>query len=216
MGNPIVIAYHLIWTAYGWWLPNDPRGSGSHAIRNDILAELGELHFGRKATQPLGKTIRQFYEMAAGSLKHPLLSFVVSSQQLIAQSFAQVIKRQRYTCYACAIMPDHVHLVIRKHKDSAEEMADSLKEQSRQDLIKAGKRSPAHPTWIVGHGWKVFLDNPDEIRHTIRYVERNPLKIRLPAQSWEIVKPYDGWPLHPGYSPNSPYVRQLRAAGKFS
>ena len=26
--HPIVIAHHLIWTAYGWWLPNDPRGSG--------------------------------------------------------------------------------------------------------------------------------------------------------------------------------------------
>jgi hypothetical protein len=22
---PLVIAYHLIWTACGWWLPNDPR-----------------------------------------------------------------------------------------------------------------------------------------------------------------------------------------------
>ncbi len=24
--NPIVVAYHLVWTAYGMWLPNDPRG----------------------------------------------------------------------------------------------------------------------------------------------------------------------------------------------
>ena len=32
MNNPLVIAYHLIWTAYGWWLPNDPRGSGSVTI----------------------------------------------------------------------------------------------------------------------------------------------------------------------------------------
>src|SRR6516165_12100846 len=112
MEKPIVIAYHLVWTAYGWWLPNDPRGSGSHAIRNDILAELGELHFGRKTIRPLGKTIRQFYEKAADLLKHPLLTFDESSQRLIRQSFAQVIKRQHYTCYACAIMPDHVHVVI--------------------------------------------------------------------------------------------------------
>ena len=27
---PIVIAYHLIWTVYGWWLPNDLRGSRHH------------------------------------------------------------------------------------------------------------------------------------------------------------------------------------------
>jgi hypothetical protein len=54
--NPLVIAYHLMWTAYGWWLPNDPRGSSSHTIRNDVIAELGELHLGRKQVQPRGET----------------------------------------------------------------------------------------------------------------------------------------------------------------
>jgi len=48
MARPLVIAYHLIWTAYGWWLPNDPRGSGSEELRNDILSELGDIHHGRK------------------------------------------------------------------------------------------------------------------------------------------------------------------------
>ncbi|MCP4379158.1 MAG: hypothetical protein GY794_23680 [bacterium] len=37
-----VIAYHLIWTAYGWWLPNDPRRSTSHLMRRDIVTTLGE------------------------------------------------------------------------------------------------------------------------------------------------------------------------------
>jgi hypothetical protein len=44
----MVIAHHLMWTLYGWWLPNDPHGSTSQTIRNDILKELGELHSGRK------------------------------------------------------------------------------------------------------------------------------------------------------------------------
>ena len=63
--QPLVIAYHLIWTAYGWWLPNDPRGGGSRTIRNDVLAQLGELHFGRKKVQPAGRVIRDFYAKAA-------------------------------------------------------------------------------------------------------------------------------------------------------
>jgi len=74
MGQPLVIAYHLIWTAYGCWLPNDPRGSGSRTIRSEILAELGDLHFGRKKVQPAGRAVRQFYEQAADLLKHPLRS----------------------------------------------------------------------------------------------------------------------------------------------
>ncbi len=44
----MVAGYRLIWTAYGWWLPNDPRGSSSHTIRSAEIAELGELHYGRK------------------------------------------------------------------------------------------------------------------------------------------------------------------------
>jgi hypothetical protein len=53
MSLPIVIAHHLVWTLYGWWLPNDPRGSMSQSIRNDIIADLGKLHFGRKKVQRL-------------------------------------------------------------------------------------------------------------------------------------------------------------------
>src|SRR3989304_1765487 len=73
--QPIVIAHHIMWTLYGWWLPNDLRGSTSRTIRNDLVAELGELHFGRKKVQPAGRDIRAFYSQAAAVLKYPLLSF---------------------------------------------------------------------------------------------------------------------------------------------
>ena len=43
-----VIAYHLIWTTYGTWLPNDIRGSGSRNVYTPILAELGEVSFRTK------------------------------------------------------------------------------------------------------------------------------------------------------------------------
>jgi len=215
MSQPLVIAYHLIWTAYGCWLPNDPRGSGSRTIRSEILAELGELHFGRKRVQPAGRVVRQFYEQAADLLKHPLLTFDDAERRLIAEAFSEVMERERYTCYACAIMPDHVHAVVRKHKDAAEEMVDKLIEASRSRLIEAGRRAVTHPTWLASHGWKVFLDHPDEVRRTIRYVHQNPIKIGLPAQGWSFVKGYDGWPLHPGHSPDSPYARRLREAGRY-
>jgi hypothetical protein len=65
MALPIVIAHHLIWTLYGWWLPNDPRGSCSREIRSDFLKDLGDLHYGRKALQPASRDIRRFYEDAA-------------------------------------------------------------------------------------------------------------------------------------------------------
>lgn len=73
MGKPIVIAHHLIWTAYGTWLPNDPRGSGSNQVACDVIAELGELHLGRKRVQPAGWEIRSFCNQAHALLQHPML-----------------------------------------------------------------------------------------------------------------------------------------------
>lgn len=214
MSNPIVIAHHLIWTAYGWWLPNDPRGSSSHQIACDVIAALGRLHHGRKRLQPESLVIRDFYEQAEPVLKHDLLIFNSDERCQIAESFDDLISERQYTCYACAIMPDHVHILIRKHRDQAEEMIEHLQNRSRGFLRGAGMREMNHPIW-GGPGWKVFLDHPDEIRRTIRYIQDNPEGMRLPPQRWDFVKPYDGWPLHPGHSPNSAYAKRLRAAGRY-
>jgi len=189
--RPPVLAYHLIWTGYGWWLPNDPRGSGSHVIRNDVLHDLGELHYSRKRVQPARRVVREFYDEAHDRLTFPVLSFDDSQIAIVAESFADVIAEQSYTCYACAIMPDHVHLLIRKHRDRAEQMIARLQGKSALRLIETPGIDPKHPIWTAG-GWRVFLDSPDDIRRTIRYIERNP---RSP-QSWPFVTPYDGWPFH--------------------
>ena len=191
----MVIAHHLIWTAYGWWLPNDPRGSGSTAIRNDVLTDLGEVHHGRKRVQPSGRVIREFYEKAAPLLKHELLTFNETVRCEIARAFEQEIAVQGYTCWACAVMPDHVHILIRKHKHLAEDMAANLMEASRRRLVETGHREADHPAWIRGTGWKVYCDDPDDVRRTIKYIELNPVKIGLPEQKWVFVQPYDGWPL---------------------
>ena len=99
MTRPIIIAHHLIWTVYGWWLPNDPRGSGSNEVAADILKSLGELHRGRKKIQPTGVDIGTFYANAESLLKFPLLKF--GSAEItasIAQAIEATIEKHRYTC----------------------------------------------------------------------------------------------------------------------
>ena len=191
----MVIAYHLIWTAYGWWLPNDPRGSTSHFIHSPVIFELGNLHYGRKRVQPTSSEIRNFYDQASRRLKHPLLSFDPTRFHTIAQSFDDTIASQSYTCYACAILPDHVHILIRKHRDRAQTMIANFQDGSREQLRATGLREPCHPIW-GGPGWKVFLDSPEDIQRTIPYIEKNPAKLGLPAQKWEFVRHYDNWPFH--------------------
>ena len=212
--EPLVIAHHLIWTAYGWWLPNDPRGSSSSLIRNDVLTSLGELHQGRKRVQPAGREIREFYAKAAPLLQHSLLQFDEAARGLIAATFAEVVACEKLTCWAAVIMPDHIHLLVRKHKLLAEDMIECLQEASAARLRMTEPWHAGHPVW-GGPGWKVFLDHPSDVRRTIAYIERNPDPYGLPRQHHPFVIPYNDWPLHPGHSPNSPYAQALRAVGRY-
>jgi REP-associated tyrosine transposase len=213
MNDLLLIAYHLIWTGYGHWLPNDPRGSGSKAVLNERIAALGELHYGRKRVQPPNKIVREFYKQATPIFSYPPLKFDQADVALIAAAIAEIVQERKYTCYACAIMPDHVHILIRKHRDLGEEMIEHLQNRSRERFGAAGTGDPSHPVWTDG-GWKRYLFTPDALRGVIRYIDDNPLEIGWPRQAWGFVKPYDGWPLHPGHNPNSPWAKRLRGAGR--
>jgi REP element-mobilizing transposase RayT len=169
----------------------------SRAIASDLIAELGQLHYGRKRVQPSTRTLREFFDRAKDNLKFERAEFSPHDVKLIADAIGETIRSRVYTCYACAIMPDHVHLVIRKHKHTAEEMIAHFQEASRLKLLDANLREPNHPVW-GGPGWKVFLDSPDDIRRTIPYVQDNPIKTRRQKQVWDFVKGYDGWPFHAG------------------
>ncbi len=191
----MVIAHHLIWTVYGTWLPNDPRGSGSRVVCTPELLALGELHFGRRKAQPSSKLIHAFYDRAEPRLIHDVHRFSTPHLSIVADALNAAISKRGYTCYACAVMPDHVHLVIRKHRDLAETMLDELQELSRERLVTMGLLPTDHPVWTTG-GWKRFLDSPERIHAEIRYIENNPLEIGLAPQAWPFVKPYDDWPFH--------------------
>jgi REP element-mobilizing transposase RayT len=190
-----VIAYHLIWTNYGTWLANDPRGSGSHAVYTPELAELGAVHYGRKQIQPQRREVRAFYAEAEELLSFSVIRFDEHQRSAIGESFAEVARKFNYTCYACAIMPDHVHLVIRKHRDAADQMIGNFQGMSRRWFLKRELAPEEHPVWTKG-GWKVFLNTPDEVRMRIRYVERNPEKEGLSEQAWPFVVSYNNWPMH--------------------
>jgi REP element-mobilizing transposase RayT len=136
--------------------------------------------------------IRAFYQEADDLLEHPRLLLTEDDVHIVAASFEHTIQARGYTCYACAIMPDHVHLLIRRHRDKAEEMCEQFQKNSRDALIAAGRRAPTHPVW-GGPGRKIFLNSRKDIERIVKYIRENPLKMGLPAQNWRFVKQYDGW-----------------------
>jgi REP element-mobilizing transposase RayT len=193
----MVAGYHLIWTVYGYWLPVDPRGSTSREVRVEAIKALGEVHYGRKQIQPSSATLRHFFDEARDVLKHAVLTLDDDDIALVGKIIGQEIVDRGYTCYACAVMPDHVHLLIRRHRDRAEHMIATFQEATRNALITVGKRSPTHPVWAAGAGWKGFMNTRQDFERDVIYIRQNPVKIGRPEQVWEFVTPYNGW--LPGY-----------------
>lgn len=193
----MVAAHHLIWTVYGWWLANDPRGSSSQEIRVAKLEQLGPLHHGRKSVQPSKQELQAFYDKAEPLLQHAIILFSDEEIALVGRALGEAMHANKYTRYACAVMPEHVHLVVRRHVDNGKEIIAKLQEATRVALIESEKRHAMHPVW-GGPGWDVFLNTREDIRGRVRYVEQNPEKAGRRAQTWDFVTKYDGWmPWHP-------------------
>jgi REP element-mobilizing transposase RayT len=189
----VIIGHHLILNGYGHWLPNDPRGSGSDAVRKESLQGLGDVHFGRKVVQPPREELRAFFKQAEPLLEYRRLWFDDAKRQAVATAIGEVIAAQRYTVWGCAILKNHAHLCIRRHRDDAVGMWEAFAEASRDAVRRFADVPPDHPVWS-DRPYKIFLDTPADVERVVRYIAENPAKEGLPAQQWPFVVAYDGWP----------------------
>jgi REP element-mobilizing transposase RayT len=193
-----MIAFHLIISAYGFWLPNDPRGSWS-----DFVASWELLKFGpatkvndrqSHAHDPHDANLRRRMKAA---LKYPPVRFNDAQRQAIAAGFAQAAKDAGYRIAACCIGFDHSHLVVLSHEREMTVIAGHLKAMATRTLTDqgihplsgfTGKRSGLPTPWSEGC-WKVFIDNEEQLAAAIAYVQRHPEKEGLPSQAWDFIVP---------------------------
>jgi REP element-mobilizing transposase RayT len=195
----MVLGYHVIFGMYGFWLPNDPRGSWS-----DFVGAWELFRYGR-ATKTLArrsvaaKRHDSALRLAAkSSLKQAAVQFTSDQARAVGDGFADYARRSEVVIWACAILPDHVHLVLGRHRLKAEQLVIQLKGAATRELVERGlhpfanRRSEAgrlHKCFARGE-WKVFLDCDADIRRAIYYVEGNPMKEGQPPQRWEFVTSY--------------------------
>lgn len=187
----MVIASHIILTGYGHWLPNDPRGSMSPRVWSRGLRELAEPHYGPKQQQPSIRELRTFHQRAADKLAHPPLWFNAAYRQAIAEAFHTVMQHHGYTCFACAIVTNHAHLIIRRHREKAREMIHRLKTESAARLRAEPDIPDEHPIWS-DDPYPKFLHTPADVRRTIAYVNNIFAKSKLPPQQYSFITPYTG------------------------
>lgn len=196
----MVVAYHIIITNYGFWLPNDPRGSWSDFVRSWELFLAGGPATKVTTRQSLAAAPHdaQRRERVKAALVRPPVVFTGVQARAVGHGFADFVERSRVTVLACAIMPKHTHLVIDRPPYPAEQATNLLKgaataELSRQGLhpfADAAYRNGRLPTPWARKQWICFLNNVDDVWRAIDYVERNPLKEGLRRQRWSFVIAY--------------------------
>ena len=180
----MIVGYHIIFSAYGFWLPNDPRGSWSQFVGSWELFRYGPA---TKTTETKSLAYREhdhaLRKAAKKALKYPPVNFTGLQARAVARAFARYFRRAGLVVWACAILPDHVHLVVGRPTIPVEQLVVQLKGEATQQLEREGihplaawkaegKRVPK--CWSRGQ-WKVFLGSAD-VPRTIQYVEDNPLK----------------------------------------
>ncbi len=197
----MVHGYHLIFSAYGFWLPNDPRGSWSDFVRAWELAKVGEAtRVTTHRSVAADPHDRQLRLAAKQALKYPPVLFTGIQAKSIGGGFARYLERSGVVVWACSILPDHVHLVVRRHRYKAETMIQQFKGNGTMQLNNANLHPMARfatpnrgiPSPWGERGWKVFLDSEAAIYRAIAYVEDNPLKEGKPRQHWKFVTKFAG------------------------
>jgi len=178
----MIIAYHAIFTTYGTWLPNDPRGSYSKAVYDDEIRALGRVLYGRQDPQPSQNTLRRFWTASRGTTDRRAFFIDDSTRRIVASGFARAVQQLGLTVRACAIMNDHVHLLTNKSKHRIEYVVGRFKAEATIALNLS--RTP----WTKG-SWKVFIRDGETIASAADYIEMNPVRAGWEPQHWDFVTP---------------------------
>jgi len=184
----MVIAYHVIFNTYGFWLPNDPRGSWSNFVGAWELVRFGKATTVTTrrslATRPHDWRLRR---EAKSTLKHPPVSFTGRQALAVGRGFGRAAREGGYAVHACTILPEHVHLVIGRNDRAVGRIVGHFKGRATQRLKEDGLwPDPAQPVWGK-KTWKVFLYEPEDVHRAVAYVEANPEREGKPRQRWSFV-----------------------------
>jgi REP element-mobilizing transposase RayT len=200
----MIHGYHVIFGAYGFWLPNDPRGSWSDFVGSWELVRFGRTTKSISRSELTPEEERDRLE-AKRSLRYPPVCFTGKQAQAIGAAFGNLARKSNYTLWACSILPEHTHLVIARHSYKVETIVNLMKGAATREVVERGihplsrfaKTGARAPKMWARQLWKVYLDSEEAIENAIRYVLENPVKENLPAQTWSFVSGFRG--LDPGY-----------------
>lgn len=191
----MILAYHIVFGTYGFWLPNDPRGSWS-----DFVWSWELFRFGGSATKVdarhslanVSHDVQQRLETKK-HLKYPPVILNGLQARAVARGFAKAVAISDIPVFACSIMPEHVHLILGPLRREPEKIVKQLKQNAtirlNEEAIHPLGCFPGPPSPWGRFCWKVFLTTNNAVFNAIDYVKNNPIKEGKKPQNWSFVRP---------------------------
>jgi REP element-mobilizing transposase RayT len=181
----MLLGFHVILSAYGFWLPNDPRGSWSDFVWAWDLFRYGpatKVH--TRASVAHVPHNRELRGAAKRALKYPPVRFTADQMAAIGDGFAVAAAEGNYAIHGCAILPDHVHLILGPQEPPIRRVVGHLKSKASMALRRAGihplqsyvDEADRVPTCWAEDYWKVYIYSKEHMHKAVRYVENNPIK----------------------------------------
>jgi REP element-mobilizing transposase RayT len=187
----MILGFHSIFSMYGFWMPNDPRGSGSDYVAAWELFRYGPATKVRTRRSVAAKLHDATQRRAAKrALRYRPVKISGVQAVAVVEGFRQACEEAGYRIHACAVLPDHIHLVIGWHPRDIRKIVGHLKSNATRHLKQSGLWDLGDRTMWAAHGWNVFLNDIRAVQRAICYVELNPEKEGKKRQRWSIVTPF--------------------------
>ena len=181
----MIHGYHLVLPHYGFWLPNDPRGSWSTFVGSWELARFGTTtrHLEQRTVSQLTEEETQQRKLLQQSLKYPPVQLTGEQALCVADGFKEKAGLSAYEIWACA------EQIANMLKGAATRRLRSKSQHPLSRHVANGARPPA--MW-ARRQWIACLDSDTAIENAIAYVDDNPIKEGKPRQEWSWLSPYRG------------------------
>jgi REP element-mobilizing transposase RayT len=157
----------LTWTTYGTWLPGDARGFVSAVgdgpgpeVRHDVPGTPYDTDDARVRQRALGLLVGQPVWLTA------------EQARVVADQFQETARFRRWLLVACAVMANHVHLVVgvAADPDPAKLIHDFKSYATR--ALKAAGHMPRGGRWWTESGSRRKLPDERAVCAAVEYVRR--------------------------------------------
>jgi len=191
----MIVGYHIIIEMYGFMLTNDSRASWSQFVGSWELYRYGRItKFIQRRSLVYNEIDSSCRLSTKQKLRYPPVLLTGVQARAVGRGFAAYFDSSQFPAWACAILPDHIHLVVGRGGYDLEVLVNGLKGQATRVLKEEGihplsafdRGNGRVPKCFTRGAWASCLDKKN-IFEAIKYVEEIPVKEGLPQQRWSFV-----------------------------